>query len=166
MTRKHWISVFGVVTWIVLVTSTAYACTTWQGKMTLTGSGSSPGSVSAMGRNFSMAYCSSGAPSGTAGMAASTSATVTITIAASSSGCNSTTLPNGTYDIRWTTGTWDPQTPGTNDCMDTTTAGTMSVTSGAGGPTASSSFNPGSAGTIQVCVTKGTYAMQVPVSVA
>lgn len=113
-----------------------------------------------------MSYCEEGTPSGTAGMAASTSGTVTVTVATSTICVAS--LPTNTYTIRWTTGVWSADDPNTNDCMSTTSAGTMSVTNGAGGPTASSSFNPGAAGTIQVCAvdSTATYGMQVPVTVA
>lgn len=168
MKRKYLLSGLGVASSVLLVAAPAFGCTAWRGKMTVTGSGSSPGSVSAMGSTLSMDYCSTGAPSGTAGMAANTSGTVTVTIAAATSGCNSSTLPDNTYTIRWTTGVWSADDASTNDCMSTTSAGTMSVTSGAGGPTTSNSFNPGAAGTIQVCAADSTaaYGIQVPLTVA
>lgn len=162
---------FALVAIGLAATSAAYACTVWAGKMTVTGSGAT-GSVSAQGWYSTMGYCTN--PTGTAEMDASTSGTVTVSVQAASSGCFSSTLPSGTYDIWWTAGSWDPQNPGTNDCMADTAddydVGDISVNgSGVGGPSTSSSFNPGTAGTIQVCVADRIgpdYAMQVPVTVA
>ena len=168
MRRKQAVFIFGVVASIGLLASAAFACTTWRNKMTVTGSGSSPGSVTAQGWDDDMRYCSSGQPSGTAGMDDNTNGTVTVTIEPSTGSCESPDLPDATYDIRWTTGTWSPSSPGTNDCMSTTDVGDISISSGNGGPTSSNSFNPGGAGTIQVCVTNSnqTFGMQVPLTVA
>lgn len=154
---------FGVVAVVLALASTAYACTTWQGSLTVEGTGTS--SVTAHGRNFEMAYCWYGAPTGTANMDDNVSGTIDLIVDQSSSACNSTKLPQNSYDIRWTTGTWDPNNPGVNDCMDTTDTNSNVSVDGNGDGTGSATFDPGSVGTIQVCVVNGNYGMQVPVSV-
>lgn len=168
MKRKFCIGGFSILAIIVVMSGFTMACTTWLGKMEVQGSGASPGYVVAQGRNFEMQYCFAGTPSGTASMDDNTNGTVTVTMSPSDGDCDSDDLPNGTYDIRWTPGAWSPSNPSVNDCMSTTDVGDISISSGSGGPTSSNSFDPGAAGTIQICVTNSnqTFGMQVPLTVA
>lgn len=169
MTRQHRRRLgvgFCVVAALLVTASAAFACTTWLGDMTVAGSVS--GSVYAEGSTSEMLYCWDGEPSGTATMNDNTSGTVTVSVSPVTNDCGTHQLSNGTFDIRWTTGTWDPVNPGVNDCMNTTDTGSdLVISGGTGSASNTATFNPGSTGTIQVCASNMTLVqgMQVPVSV-
>lgn len=140
---------FLTATALVLAGGVAYACTTFKGKLGVTGSGG-PGVETHADGTAGMGWCDN--PIGSASVAANTSGTVAVSVGASSSGeCAATTLPAGTYNVRYSTGTWSASDPSTNDCMDTTVIGTFTV-SGGTGSTTSASFNPGAAGPLNICV--------------
>lgn len=168
--RKGGVGIGLVVGTLLALASAAYACTTWEGKMTVA-AGSGTSTAEAFGGN--MNWCDPS--SGNASVDDAVNQQVTVSVAPTSSGdCppGTSKLPasstNYVYNIRWTPGEWDPNSAGVNDCMDTSEIGDFSVnSSGIGGPTGSDLFDPGDPGTIQICVvtTSTAWGNQVSIEV-
>lgn len=134
-TPKGLVFGFSVVALVLALTSVAFACTEFRGKMVVTGGG---GTSTVYGNGSSMGYSST--CSSTAGAKGSSGSTITVTVSSASSTCNSKTLPaysnykvtfigGGAYT--WNGSGWARQ----KDCMynggdvGTTTIGSMSVSS-------------------------------------
>lgn len=144
---------------LMVMASSAFACTVYLGKVTLTPNGTgSSGSVTAEGDGSGMGYCSG--PTGTADMKQNSPSgnTVSVTAAATTS-CsgkykNNSLKSSTTYQLYWATG-------GTSvDCMggaSGTNVGSVTTDSSGNITTAqsSSAFVP-SVGTFQFCLTEGS----------
>lgn len=168
--RKPVVLAFGVIAGVLLMTSTAFACTVFKGRFTVTPSApGGSGSVTAVGNNSGMGYCGSG-PSGTAQFATGGGGFSAV-VAPDNTGCNGSKLPAGLYTITWSPGpsvnnnnVYDPRI---NDCMNLSKnqLGTMVVdTNGDGSGSYTLSAPSGDA---QICVSDptGGRGNQVPVKV-
>ncbi len=174
---------FSVLAAFLALSSAAYACTTFYGKITVTGTS---GSTTAYGNQTTHGYCSGPVSNSPNGAKAHSSDSITVAVASGTASCPiSGALPGKTYDVNFlnttsaytcsstcaTTGT--TYTPGANftttdNCMDDTNGnpahgsrlGTMSVNSsgtGSGSYTLPSSLtNNGSTNASNVCVSDNT----------
>lgn len=154
---------FGVLALLLTLASAAYACTTWEGRMTVTAGG---GTSEAEGNGGSMQWCDP--PSGDADIADSSGQTVTVELAPGSECAFTTQLPAKTYNIRWEAGVWDPQSGGTN-CMDSTDPDIGDITVDSNGNSTAavttSGFDPNGASNVSICVENGSWGNQVHIAV-
>lgn len=177
--RKGVVFTFTAVAAVLAISSAAFACTVYRGKMTVQGSGGT-GTTYAIGNNSGMAYCSNTPAAKTGNGAevpnATPGGTITVTVAPVSIckggllGMTPNQLPSGTtYQITWLAGRGIPQ-GGSVDCMvsngDNGThinGSDMTVSSSGDGADTSDTFIP-SVGENSVCVGKHghAYGMQVP----
>lgn len=167
--RKPILLSFGTTAGVLLMTGTAFACTTFQGRFTVTPSAPGSGSVTAVGNNSGMGYCGSG-PSGNAQFA-TPGGGFSAVVARDDTGCNGSKLPAGLYTVTFSkgpsvnnNGVYDATI---NDCMNLSTnqLGTMVVDTAGNGSGSYTLTAP--AGDAQICVSDptGGRGNQVPVKV-
>lgn len=169
---------FTAVAVVLALSSVAFACTVFKGKMTVQGSGGT-GTTSAIGNNSGMGYCNNAAAANTGNGAevpnAAPGGTITVTVAPATIckdmlGLGTNKLPSGTtYEITWLAGRGVPQ-GGSVDCMvpngdngNHINGSDMTVSSAGNGSDTSDTFTP-SVGENSVCVGKhgSSSGMQVP----
>lgn len=135
---------FAVSAAVMIMAGTAYACTVYKGKITLTATGSSNTAV-AQGANGVHAYCS-GEVVHTVDMNASNA--FNLALAPATAACGGASLPNDTYQVRWVNMTGSqvlqqPYVPLAYNCNSAATnvkvLGTLVTTGGTG--TASGNFS-------------------------
>ncbi len=150
---------FGVIAFILALSSAAYACTTFKGDMTVSGRTSSTGT----GSNSGMNYCGGTTPA-KAGVTKGTAFTVSV---APSTAC-ANNLGTITADVNYKMGAGPP---GTNDCMTDTipiygvkNIGTIAIVSGSKSGSYTIPTTESGTGDVQICVSKsdGTIGMQIP----
>jgi hypothetical protein len=104
--RKALLAGAGVVATVLVIASTAYACTVFKGRLTLTGNGNQPtGSSVTLGKNAGMQHCAN-SPSGYTSAPLS-GGTVDVVVAKNTTGttaCPNSQLPADTYDINYENG--------------------------------------------------------------
>lgn len=171
--RKPLVFAFGVMAGVLLLTSTAFACTAFRGRFTVTPTAPGTGSVTAVGSNSGMNYCAG--PTGTATFAAPYDFTAAVTAAAGITGCNGgngSKLSPGLYTVTYNYGTSvnnNGQYIATiNDCMNLSTRQLGSMVVDANGDGSGSYRLPASLNNIgdaQICVSDptGGQGNQVPV---
>lgn len=153
---------FGVLAFLTLGMSLAYACTAFKGNMTVSGTSSSTGT----GNGSSMGYCNNVTPA-KAGVTRGTAFTVSVA-PYNSTPCVAN-LGTGTFDVNYKNGSGPPTT---TDCMSNAKPnkiGTISVTSGSSSGTDTYTIPTSAAtGDAQVCVSDsgGFKGMQMPVTLS
>lgn len=161
--RALWLGPFGVIAFIAVLSSAAYACTVYRGNMTVSGTASSTGT----GDNSGMGYCGGTTPPN-AGATKGTAFTVSV---APSTACASS-LGTITVDVNYKMG---PGGPRTTDCMTDTVPifgvnkiGTMSITSGSASGSYTIPTTESGTGDVQICVSRsnGSLGMQVPATLS
>ncbi len=164
--RKVLLAPFGVIAVVLALSSVAYACTTFKGDMTVTGSPSSTGT----GNNSGMGYCDNITP-GKAGVTKGTAFTVSVAPSTNAK-CNAQ-LSNMTADVNYKMGAGPPST-GT-DCMSTLlrtggekNIGKMSISNGSGSGSYTIPTSQSGTGDVQICVSSsgGGSGMQIPGTLA
>lgn len=138
--RRLMTGAFVATAWVLVLASTAFACTTFLGNMSVTAGG---GTSSATGSTGGMSYCSGV----TDGASASSSGTISVSVSPATGSCAGQ-LPNGTYRVTFINNnayampfsSWILQSNG--DCMakggstgTTTLETSFTVTSGSGSDT-------------------------------
>lgn len=160
--RKVLLAPFGVMAVVLALSSVAYACTTFKGDMTVSGTSSSTGT----GNNSSMGYCQGITPS-KAGVTRGTAFTVSV---APSTNTNCVAqLSDMTAHVNYMMGAGPPST-GT-DCMSSfldtggeIQIGTMAIRGGNGSGTYTIPSTQTKTGDVQICVSSsgGGTGMQIP----
>jgi len=170
--RKPLAFAFAVIAGVLLLTSAAFACTTFRGRFTVTAIAPGSGSVTAVGSNSGMNYCV--APTGTASLERdpqTKGGSFTATVAPDNT-CGASKLTAGLYTVTYRYG---PSVNNNNeyfatinDCMNplpTKTLGPMVVDADGKGSGTYELIGPNPPGDAQICVSdaNGGQGNQVPV---
>ncbi len=163
--RKALLTPFGVMALVLALSSVAYACTTFKGDMTVSGTSSSTGT----GNNSGMGYCQNITP-GKAGVTKGTA--FTVSVAPSTNSNCAAQLSNMTADVNYMMGAGPPTT---TDCMDSfrdmggeKQIGSMSISNGSGSGSYTIPTTQTKTGDVQICVSSdgGGTGMQIPGTLA
>ncbi len=170
--RRRLLFGFSAAAALLMLSSAAFACTIYKGKMTVTPNGrGSSGSSSAIGNGSGMGYCAPVDGDGTLGMRGGT---VTVRGGpAPGGGCGGHHVTGqGEWFIRWIAGKWDPNNGRFDDYMFSNRAGSATIggpfhtnNDGTFGPFTSNFFDP-PPGDVGICFTKEVWydsAPQVPI---